>query len=341
MHSGPRSIVAKALRSGYYWPSMHKDAREVIRRCQDCQVHRPVPKNPQHNLVPITSPWPFYKWGLDISGPFPEAPGKIKYLIVGIDYFTKWIEAKPLATITGNQVKKFVWDNIVCRYGLPGEIVSDNGKQFRDNPFKDWCEKLNIKQRFASVKHPQANGLVERANRSLGEGIKARIDQGKRDWLEEVPHVLWAHRTMIKSSNGDTPFSLTYRTEAVIPVEIGMPSLRCALFDPITNDEALRINLDLAEEKREVAAIEEAKSKAKMEKYYNAKVRGTSFKPGDFVYRSNEANHAEDGGKLGPKWEGPYEVIEASGKGSYKLRDREGRDLPRTWNVRNLKKCYI
>ncbi|GKB99156.1 reverse transcriptase domain-containing protein [Tanacetum coccineum] len=73
MHSGPRSIVAKAIRSGYYWPTMHKDARNIIRKCDDCQVHRPVPKNPQQNLIPITSPWPFYKWGIDISGPFPEA----------------------------------------------------------------------------------------------------------------------------------------------------------------------------------------------------------------------------------------------------------------------------
>ncbi|GKB40502.1 reverse transcriptase domain-containing protein [Tanacetum coccineum] len=80
------------------------------------------------NLTPITSPWPFYKWGIDIAGPFPEGPGKVKFLIVAIDYFTKWIEAKPVVTITGNQVKQFVWDNIVCRFGLPGEIVSDNGK---------------------------------------------------------------------------------------------------------------------------------------------------------------------------------------------------------------------
>ncbi|GJU25486.1 reverse transcriptase domain-containing protein [Tanacetum coccineum] len=140
MHSGPRSVVAKAIRTGYYWPTMNMDARKLIRECNDCQVHRPVPRNPQQNLSPITSPWPFYKWGIDIAGPFPEGPGKVKFLIVAVDYFTKWIEAKPVATITGNQVKKFVWDNIVCRFGLPGEIVSDNGKQFR--------------QCFASVKHP-------------------------------------------------------------------------------------------------------------------------------------------------------------------------------------------
>ncbi|GJS40339.1 reverse transcriptase domain-containing protein, partial [Tanacetum coccineum] len=127
------------------------------------------------------------------------------------------LRAKAVATITGNQVKKFVWDNIVCRFGLSGEIISDNGKQFRDNPFKDWCEKLCIRQ----CKHPQVNGgLVERANRSLGEGIKARLDErSSKDWIEELPHVLWAHRTMIKSSNGETPVSLTYGTEVVIPTE--------------------------------------------------------------------------------------------------------------------------
>ncbi|GJZ49368.1 reverse transcriptase domain-containing protein [Tanacetum coccineum] len=320
---------------------MHVDVRKLIRECNNCQVHRPVPRNPQQNLTPITSPWPFYKWGIDIAGPFPEGPGKVKFLIVAVDYFTKWIEAKPVATITSNQVKKFVWDNIVCRFGLQGEIVSDNGKQFRDNPFKDWCEKLCIRQCFASVKHPQTNGLVERANRSLGKGIKARLNKRSKDWIEELSHVLWSHRTMIKSSNGETPFSLTYGTEVVIPAEIGMPMLRTMEVDPTKNDEALEINLDLIEEKRNKQQFKKQKSKTKMEKYYNSRVRGTSFKPGDMVYRNNDASHARDGGKLGPKWEGPYEVAESLGKGEYKLKDCKGNKLPRTWNICNLKKCYI
>ena len=117
-----------------------------------------------------------------------------------------------------------------------------------------------------------------------------------------------------------------------------MPSVRCALFDPLTNDDALRLNLDLLEEKREVAAIEEARSKSQMEKYYNAKVRGVSFKPGDYVYRSNEASRVESTWKLGPKWEGPYEVAEALGRGAYKLRSPDGKYIPRTWNIRDLKK---
>nr|GEW83949.1 reverse transcriptase domain-containing protein [Tanacetum cinerariifolium] len=290
MHFGPRSVVAKALRSGYYWPTMHTDARNLIKECSGCQ-------------------------GIDITGPFLEGPEKVKFLIVAMDYFTKWIEAKPMATITGAQVKKFVWDNIVCRFGVPGEIVSENEKQFRDNPFKDRCEKLSIRQCLASVKHSQANGIVERANRSLGEGIKAR--------------------------NEETPFSLTYEAEAVIPVEIGMPTLRTAKVDMIKNNEALEINLDLLEEKREQEAIQEARSKAKIERYYNVRVRSTSFRPRDLVYLNNEASHVEDGGKLGPKWEGPYEVTEALGKGAYKLRDRNGNTFPRTWNVYSRKKCYV
>ncbi|GJX11914.1 reverse transcriptase domain-containing protein [Tanacetum coccineum] len=159
MHAGPRSVVAKALRIGYYWPIMHKDAREMIRACHDCQ-------------------------GIDIARLFLEGPGKVKFLIVAIDNFTKWIEVKPVATITGNYVKKFVWDNIVYRFGLPREIVSDNGKQFRDNPFKDWCEKLHIHQCFASVKHPQANEFVamEKCHNQktlVMEGEKKRVMRRK------------------------------------------------------------------------------------------------------------------------------------------------------------------
>nr|GEW25907.1 reverse transcriptase domain-containing protein [Tanacetum cinerariifolium] len=275
MHAGTRSVMDKALRTGYYWPTIHRDTRTLIRACQDCQVHKPVLTNPQQKLTPIKSPCPFYKWGIDIAGPFSEGPEKVKFLIVAMDYFTKWIKAKLVTTITVNQIKKFVWDNVVCRFGLPREIISDNGKQFQDDPSK------------------------------IGEGIKARLDARSKNWIEELPHVLWAHRTMIKSSNGDTPFSLTYETEAVISTEIGMPTLRTAEVDLVGNNKAPEINLDLLEEKIEEAAIREAKR------------------------------------KLGPKWEGPYEVMETLRKGAYKLRDCNGKQFPRTWNISNLKKCHI
>ncbi|GJZ00596.1 reverse transcriptase domain-containing protein [Tanacetum coccineum] len=303
MHAGTRSVVAKALRIGYYWPTMQKDAGALIRACQDCQVHKHVPRNPQQNLTSITSRWSFYKWGIDIVGPFSEGPGKVKFLIVAMDYFTKWIESKPVATITSNQIKKFAWDNIFCRFGLPRDIISDNGKQFRDNPFKDW-----------------------RRNKSEIGCKEQEVDGRDFSCSMGIPH----HDKI-----------LTYETEAIIPAKIGIPTLRIVEVDLVQNNEALVINLDLLEERREQAAIREAKSKARMENYYNSKVKNTSFKPGDLVYRNNDASHTKDTWKLGPKWEGPYEVTEALGKGAYKLRDHDGKQLPRTWNVSNLKKCYI
>ncbi|GKC08432.1 reverse transcriptase domain-containing protein [Tanacetum coccineum] len=106
-------------------PEEKRKARAVCRKAGRYAVHRPVPRNPQEKLTPITSPWPFYKWGIDIAEPFLGGLGMVKFLIVAMDYFTKWIEAKPVATTIGAQVKKFVWDNVVCRFSLPGEIVSD------------------------------------------------------------------------------------------------------------------------------------------------------------------------------------------------------------------------
>nr|GFC68451.1 reverse transcriptase domain-containing protein [Tanacetum cinerariifolium] len=129
---------------------------------------------------------------------------------------------------------------------------------------------------------------------------------------------------MVKSSHGDTSFSLTYGTEAVIPAKIGMPTYRTTAIDVVNNDKELRLNLDLLEERRELAAINEARSKSKMTKYYNSRVRGVAFQPGNLVYRNNDASHAAAGGKLGPKWEGPYEVTDALGNGAYKLRSMDG-----------------
>nr|GFC79291.1 reverse transcriptase domain-containing protein [Tanacetum cinerariifolium] len=133
------------------------------------------------------------------------------------------------------------------------------------------------------------------------EGIKAYLDKHKGRWVEELSHVLWAHRTTIKVSTEDTPFSLVYGIEAVIPAEIRMPTICTAEVNVATNDDERRIYLDLLKERRERTAICEEKAKSKMKGYYDAKVRGVSFRPGDFVYRANGACHAKDAGKLGPK----------------------------------------
>nr|XP_043627928.1 uncharacterized protein LOC122599476 [Erigeron canadensis] len=195
-----------------------------------------------------------------IVGPFPTAPGRLKFLVVAIDYFTKWVEAKPLATISGKHMEKFVWEHIITRFGIPETIISDNGKQFCERKFKSFCENLEIHQSFTSVAHPQANGQVESANKSIVKGIKARLGRSQNGWVDELHQVLWAHRTTPKTSNGETPFSLVYGTEAMISAEASVPTAR-RFINSTENEEQLRTNLDLLEERREVAAIKEAEYK--------------------------------------------------------------------------------
>ncbi|XP_021986727.1 protein NYNRIN-like [Helianthus annuus] len=140
MHSGPRTIVTKAMNAGFYWPRMYETTSREIKKCDNCQLHAPMTHRHKHPMISVSTSWPFQKWAIDIIGPLPEGPGGVKYVVVAIDYFTKWVEARPLAKITGEQMRRFVLDNIICRYGVPKELVSDNGVQFAVRPFKPWCE---------------------------------------------------------------------------------------------------------------------------------------------------------------------------------------------------------
>nr|GEW76781.1 reverse transcriptase domain-containing protein [Tanacetum cinerariifolium] len=169
---------------------------------------------------------------------------------------------------------------------------------------------------------------------------RSSLGREKAGWVDELPNFLWSHRTSIKTSNGETPFSLTYGSEVVIPAEICMPTYRTMMIREGLNKEEIRLNLDLLTERRELAAIQEAKYKKKLEQYYNKKVYLTIFKPREFVFQKNKTSRVEYQGKLGPKWEGPYRVAKAYQNGSYKLQTMEDKEVPRTWHAINLSKCY-
>ncbi|XP_063950861.1 uncharacterized protein LOC135153043 [Daucus carota subsp. sativus] len=151
-------------------------------------------------------------------GAFPLASAQKKFLIVAIDYFTKWIEAKPLAKITTKQVAQFFWENIICRYGIPRVLVTDNGAQFNNPEFVGYCNDYSIELRFTSVAHPQANGQAKVANKIILDGLKKRVEKAHGSWAEEILPILWAYRTICKVSTGATPFQLAYGAEAVVPL---------------------------------------------------------------------------------------------------------------------------
>ena len=228
------------------------------------------------------------------------APGKLKFLVVAVDYFSKWVEAEPLAIISGKNITKFVWRQIVCRFGVPHNIISDNGKQFANEHFKDWCQKMNIQQKFSSVAHPRANGQVEVTNRTIVNGIKTRLGQAKGNWVDELQNVLWSYRTTVRTPTHETLFSLVYGAEAVIPVELTLRTTRTTERSTQTNAADLRHSLDLIDEKRNDSALRQAAYKAMTKKYYNNKVRNRACKVGDWVLRKNEASKQEPLGMLGP-----------------------------------------
>ena len=128
-HIGARTLAEKTLRQGYYWPTMLKDTTELVKKCKTCQEHAQISHLPSEMLTSITSPWPFQQWGLDILGPLPIGKGQCKFIVVGVDYFTKWAEAEPLAMITEKKVRNFVWHSIICRFRNPKALVRQSQVQ--------------------------------------------------------------------------------------------------------------------------------------------------------------------------------------------------------------------
>nr|GEU49209.1 reverse transcriptase domain-containing protein [Tanacetum cinerariifolium] len=256
MHAGSRSVVSKIMKLGYYWPSMHIDVKAQIQRCKAYQIHSSVLRKPKQKMTLITSAWPIFQWGIDIVGPLLMAPGGARFLVVAIDYFTKWVEAKPLVSITGKHIEKLVWEHIVCRFGVPQIIVSDNGKQFAKRLFPVFAKDLVY-----------SNPLLR----------------------------------------------LTCGSEAVVPIEISVETKRIKEFEARQNDKRRREDLDILEERREIASIREAHYKQRLEMYYNKRVRPSTFKP----------------------------VRKSFGDRAYKLETLSGSPVDRTWNGSNLRKFYM
>jgi ribonuclease HI len=225
-HSGDRVLAHKAVRAGFYWPNMYKGSTEIVRYCDKCQRFANITKQPPEELTAISSPWPFSQWGVDIVGPLPRGKRGVRFAVVAVDYFTKWTEVEPLANITTTAIQRFLWKNVICRYGVPHAFVTDNGKQFDCEPFRKWCAELCIKNYFSSPGHPQANGQVEATNKTIFKILKKKLGDRKGNWADDLPEVLWAYRTTKRTPTEESPYALTFGTEAVILADLGSGSLR-------------------------------------------------------------------------------------------------------------------
>ncbi|XP_016200263.1 uncharacterized protein LOC107641282 [Arachis ipaensis] len=252
-HIGGLSLASKIARAGFYWPSMKRDCINKVKKCDSYQKHSSAIHNPAEQLHTSEVSWPFQKWGLDILDPFLKAPGQVKYLLVAIYYFSKWIEATPLAKIGADKVRSFIWKQIICRFGIPHHIITDNGRQFTDQSLASFLNEFQIKHHFSSVEHPQTNGLAEAANKVILNSLKKKLGNAKGEWAELIPEVLWGYNTTIQSTTQETPFRLVYGADAMIPVEVSITSARRNQTSTEQNDNIRRTELDTIDEDREKA----------------------------------------------------------------------------------------
>ena len=169
---------------------MQREAQEYVKKCDQCQRFAPNIHQPGSVLNPLSSPWPFAQWGLDIIGPFPKVARNMMWLLVSTDYFTKWVKVKPLANIKDVDAKKFVWKNIVTRFGIPYTLISNNGLQFNSKVFRRYCYELGITNRYSIPAYPQENGQAKAVNKVIVNGLKKKLDDAKGKWVDELPHVL-------------------------------------------------------------------------------------------------------------------------------------------------------
>nr|BBF89922.1 putative GAG-POL precursor, RIRE2 [Oryza sativa f. spontanea] len=340
-HSASRTLVGKAFRQGFYWPTALNDAVDLVRRCKACQFHAKQIHQPAQALQVIPLSWPFAVWGLDILGPFKRAPGGFEYLYVAIDKFTKWPEAYPVVKIDKHSALKFI-KGITARFGVPNRIITDNGTQFTSELFGDYCEDMGIKLCFASPAHPRSNGQVERANAEILKGLKTKtfniLKKHGDSWIEELPAVLWANRTTPSRATGETPFFLVYGAEAVLPSELTLKSPRATMYCEVDQDQLRRDDLDYLEERRRRAALRAARYQQSLRRYHQRHVRARSLCVDDLVLRRVQTRAGLS--KLSPMWEGPYRVIGVPRLGSIRLATGDGTELPNPWNIEHLRRFY-
>jgi transposase InsO family protein len=229
---------------------------QLAKQCNGCQRFSKHRHTPVAALKTIPLTWPFAVWGLDMVGPFKTAPGGLTHLLVAVDKFTKWIEAKPIKKLDGSSTIKF-FNEIIVRYGVPHNIITDNGTNFAKGVFAEFCSQKGIQLDLASVAHPQSNGQVEKANGLILASIRSRLveplERSAGCWVEELPSVLWSLHTTPNHSVSFTPFFLVYRAEVVLPTDIEFDTPRVVQYTQEQAKEAREDSVDLLEEAREQA----------------------------------------------------------------------------------------
>src|SRR6266511_1288335 len=228
---------------------MKYDIKSYIQTCDQCQKRGKITDKNELHSIKIKEP--FYQWGIDIVGPLTETSRGNKYIVVAIDYFTKYSEARALANANARNVANFLYENIICRHGYSGKIISDRGTHFNNQVIENLLKRFKIRHNLSTPYHPKTNGLVERFNKTLCESL-AKLNEERENWDKYISPTLFAYRIKINKSTQLTPFYLTYGRKAKLPFDNNDNETEITL-----NDRVKELSVDLTQTKKK--AIENPK----------------------------------------------------------------------------------
>ncbi|XP_017428581.2 uncharacterized protein LOC108336620 [Vigna angularis] len=342
-HMNGHSMARKILRAGYFWLTMENDCCTHVRKCEKCQMYADNINVPPTTLNVLSAPWPFSMWGIDVIGAIePKASNGHRFILVAIDYFTKWVEAASYANVTRKVVTKFIKRELICRYGLPNQIITDNATNLNNQMMAELCKEFKIHHLNSSPYRPKMNGAVEAANKNIKKIVQKMVVTYK-DWHEMLPFALHGYRTSVRTSTGATPFSLVYGMEAVLPFEVEIPSLRVLMETQLEEAEWVQTRFDqlnLIEEKRLTAVCHGQLYQRRMKKAFDKKVRPREFHEGELVLKKIFPIQKDHRGKWTPNYEGPFVVKRAFSGGALILTRMDGEELPLPVNSDAVKKFY-
>jgi transposase InsO family protein len=318
-----KDAMIERISQRYEWEDMRRDVINHIKTCRKCQERGGPKRNNRKRTIETVDV--FERWGIDIVGPLPVTERGNRYIVVAMDYFTRWPEAKPLKSANAETVATFIYEEIICRYGAPKVIQSDQGTHFVNELIRNLTERFKVKHSLSSPYHPQSNGLVERFNRTLCEGI-AKVADKIMDWDRYIQPVLFAYRTKNLRISNKSPYVLVYGKE---------PSM---VMDETKRSSIIERLLEITEkvpQLREAARRAIKLSQEELEKKLQPKIE-LIFQKGQLVWYYDKAKAMRHDTKLEPKWKGPYQIIQVLPRGAYRLAI-DGKQVGTTVNGNYLK----
>ncbi|GJU69819.1 reverse transcriptase domain-containing protein [Tanacetum coccineum] len=217
-HHGANYTAKKVFDAGFYWPTIYRDAHDLVTRCDACQRQGKISQRDEMPQNAIQVCEIFDVWGIDFMGPFPSSRGN-KYILVAVDYLSKWVEAKALPTNDARVVCKFL-KSLFARFGTPRAIISDRGTHFCNDQFAKVMLKYGVTHRLSTAYHPQTSGQVEVSNRGLKRILERTVGENRASWSDKLDDALWAFRTAFKTPIGCTPYKLVYGKACHLPIEL-------------------------------------------------------------------------------------------------------------------------